>query len=466
MRAERVMIEDISMTILSIEGCQEINQHAKVKIKGYVDEKMAEKLMRKAEVDEKVTVTAIEQDKKQVFFEGLVYTIEQEMKNHVCYVEMELISATVRMAGMERTRTFQKESLMYGQLMEKLAQEEEMSLQFNVADRAFGNMVVQYRENNWEFLLRLASQMNTCVIPQITGQLSSCVVGLSMTGKEIQTEGLAVTVKNQVQLLRDRNKKGMDMYAQDGLCYEFVDREIYALGDYIMIQGKAYYISRIESYMVGQELCHKYTAQSEKNFEMVTYQNMKMTGASLLGRISKVQGVKVAVTLDVDQGNELCGTRMLPYSTVYSSPDGTGWYCMPEIGDTVRVYFPTEFAKDAYVISAVHVESRQGTKTRNQPDTKSFSNVHNKEIILSPTGITITNNAGMSVSLDDNVGLSIESNLPIYISSDDYVEINAKESVFLHSYGEFKMEQGEDNYINMDEGIVTLSGEEFRLQEK
>ena len=69
MRAERVMIEDISMTILSIEGCQEINQHAKVKIKGYVDEKMAEKLMRKAEVDEKVTVTAIEQDKKQVFFE-------------------------------------------------------------------------------------------------------------------------------------------------------------------------------------------------------------------------------------------------------------------------------------------------------------------------------------------------------------------------------------------------------------
>lgn len=466
MRAERLIIEDISMTILSVEGHQEINQHAKVKIKGYADEEMSETLMRKAAVDEKVIVTVIEQEKKQTFFVGVVYAIEQEIRNHVCYIELELISDTVRLEGFERTRTFQDKNMMYGQLMEKLAQEEKMSLLLNVQDRELQDMVVQYRENNWKFLLRLVSQVNACVIPQIAGEKSSCVVGLPRDGKEIQTEGLVITVRNQVQLLRDRNKNGISMYAQDGLCYEFVDREIHALGDYILMQGKAYYISKIESYMAGQELCHKYVAQSEKNFEMVTYQNMKMTGASLLGRISKVQGVKVTVSLDADQENELCGTRMLPYSTVYSSPDGTGWYCMPEIGDTVRVYFPTEFAKDAYAISAVHVESGQGTKARNQPDTKSFSNVHNKEIILSPTGITITNNAGMSVNLDDNVGLSIESNLPIYISSDDYVEISANESIFLHSYGEFKMEQGEGNYMNMDEGIVTLSGEEFRLQEK
>ena len=37
-----------------------------------------------------------------------------------------------------------------------------------------------------------------------------------------------------------------------------------------------------------------------------------------------------------------CGTRVFPYATVYSTPDGTGWYCMPEIGDAVRLYFPCE----------------------------------------------------------------------------------------------------------------------------
>lgn len=465
-RAERIMVEDTTMTILSLEGNQEINQHAKLKIKGYVDEKTAEKIMRKAQVDEKVTVTVMGQDSKQVFFEGLVYSMEQEVKDRVCHVELELVSDTMKLAGMERTRTFQNERITYGQLIEKITQEETISAQLEVLDEAIGNMVVQYRENNWEFLLRLASQMKTCVIPQVKGQVSSFVIGLSKTGNEIPPEGLGFTVKNQVQMLRDKSNKGIDVYAQDGLSYVFQDREIHALGDYITIGGRSYYISKIESFYEGQELWHSYVAQSEQNFEMITYQNIKMTGASLLGKISKVQGVKVAVSLDVDIDNDICGMRMLPYATVYSSPDGTGWYCMPEIGDIVRVYFPTEFAKDAYVISAVHAEASNGMKTRNNPDTKSFSNVHNKEIILSPTGITITNNAGMSVSLDDNVGLTIESNLPIYLNAADYVEISAEESVYIHSCGEFKVEQGEDTYIDMDEGVVTLSGDEFRLQEK
>ena len=48
------------------------------------------------------------------------------------------------------------------------------------------------------------------------------------------------------------------------------------------------------------------------------------------------------------------GARWFPYATVYSSGDGTGWYCMPEIGDKIRLYFPTEKEQDAYVISAYH----------------------------------------------------------------------------------------------------------------
>lgn len=36
-----------------------------------------------------------------------------------------------------------------------------------------------------------------------------------------------------------------------------------------------------------------------------------------------------------------------------ASQDGSGWYYMSEIGDTVRVYFPTKHTKDAIALSAV-----------------------------------------------------------------------------------------------------------------
>ena len=63
----------------------------------------------------------------------------------------------------------------------------------------------------------------------------------------------------------------------------------------------------------------------------------------------------VKINLEID-GNQDEGTaRWFPYSTVYSSPDGTGWYCMPEVGDAIRLYFPDNEEKNAYAISSVNL---------------------------------------------------------------------------------------------------------------
>lgn len=68
----------------------------------------------------------------------------------------------------------------------------------------------------------------------------------------------------------------------------------------------------------------------------------------------------VQVLIGCDENQAGCGTRVFPYATVYSTPDGTGWYCMPEIGDAVRLYFPCEKDADAYVASSVHLQSSAG----------------------------------------------------------------------------------------------------------
>ena len=78
-------------------------------------------------------------------------------------------------------------------------------------------------------------------------------------------------------------------------------------------------------------------------------------------RLQTVRADVVRVSLRTDARKET--GKWFSFSTVYSSPDGSGWYCMPEPGDEIRLYFPTEQEKHGYVISAVHlpVKHRIGT---------------------------------------------------------------------------------------------------------
>lgn len=41
--------------------------------------------------------------------------------------------------------------------------------------------------------------------------------------------------------------------------------------------------------------------------------------------------------IEVDKTDD---KALLNYATVYSSPEGGSWYCMPEVGDRVIIKFP------------------------------------------------------------------------------------------------------------------------------
>lgn len=466
MKAEVIMIEGISMTVLSVEGHQEINQHSRLTVKGYMEESEIDKVMRIAAMDGEIVVIAKAQGETQTLFKGLIYSADQKKKEGVYYLTLDLISETIRLEGVEKTRTYQNGSLTFGELIKSAGSEEKQMIYIAAQDMPIKKFVAQYKETNWDFIMRMASNLNACVVPQVQGRGISCSVGLIKDGKESTIKDVSVAEKNEVHMVRQKKSKGLFIHGQDGVSYEFSDTEIYGLGDKVIINGKLLYIAQIDTYYKEDELWHAYEAKSEKSLQAATFQNLKLTGASLMGSVANVVGARVAVRLEVDANNPLCGSRMFPFSTVYSSPDGTGWYCMPENGDTIRVYFPTEFEKDAYVISSVHVEAPEEQNIRTNPQIKSISNAYGKEIILSPSGITITNNDGMSITLDDNYGMSIESDLPIYISSDDTVQIGATQSVYINAKSELKIEQGEGNYLDMKDETVTLTSEEFRLQEK
>lgn len=165
--------------------------------------------------------------------------------------------------------------------------------------------------------------------------------------------------------------------------------------------------------------------------------------------------------------------KWFPYSTVYSSPDGTGWYCMPEKGDKVRLYFPNEKEEQGYIISSINIgntgentvpEGGAGvTAPRTNPDNKSLSNKYNKQIELTPTMIAITNNKGMSITMDDEKGIEIVSDKKITIRSEEELAVvSLNSNVNVEAAESIELVQRDSKIIMKDD--VTIEGAKLNVQ--
>ena len=162
-----------------------------------------------------------------------------------------------------------------------------------------------------------------------------------------------------------------------------------------------------------------------------------------------------------DETRGWAGQKWFAYSTIYSSPDGTGWYCMPEKGDSVRLYFPNENEAEAYVNSSVNEQS-SNSSARSNPDEKSIKNKQGKEVLFKPDRLVFTNNKGMSIEIVDDEGILIESDKSItikakenigIISMEQGVEMSAPEKIAFQQ-GNTMLELADD--INVQGGRVNM----------
>ena len=178
-----------------------------------------------------------------------------------------------------------------------------------------------------------------------------------------------------------------------------------------------------------------------------------------MGKVIKVKDEEVKIQLCCDEKQEGTGARWFSFSSIYSSGDGSGWYCMPEPGDLVRLYFPTAKEKEAYVISACH---EGGAALRTKPAHKFWRNKEGKEIRLSPERILITNNDGTSIELSDEEGIEIISENSVTIRAGNSLSISSSDSsIELDASRRIRMKQG-DTEMTLG-GDIFMQGGRIRL---
>ena len=184
-----------------------------------------------------------------------------------------------------------------------------------------------------------------------------------------------------------------------------------------------------------------------------------MAGCSFEAVVTGVRKDTVQIDIQGDEWQAADGKKWFSYATVYSSPDGTGWYSMPEVGDTVRLYVPDKEGR-CLVTSSVHKET---DSARQDPDRKSFKTKYGKEILFTPDTVLITNNQGMTIEMNDQEGISMTSDKDILIQADGEMSIASGSASLLMAAEEIlQVKQGGTTMTLSDD--IYFTGGEFRIQ--
>ena len=434
------------LDILSADIRVAPNEHATATIKGTIDETMENEYMTLAQADVTVRITQTDQAGNPcVMFVGLVDEMEIENVNSGKVLNLKLVSATMQMDAVEHTRTYQDASLTYRDLLSSIAYYPEYSFSMRSGDgTAIGDMITQFKETDWEFVKRLASHFNSVVIPDYVSGGVGYYFGVPELSSSIDVDSSHYRVLKGIGEHVNKTRNNVRGIAEgDALYYVISDRAVYRMGQRVRFKNRDLRIFEIHSVLEGQTLLNYYTLKTDAGFRIKKKFNFKIVGASLGCRVTAVQRDVVQVHVYEDKDNFSKDTKWFPYSTVYSSPDGTGWYAMPELGDELRLYFPTEHESQAYTISAVNVDTpnmgagvpppQDGilamSPPRTDPNVKTMINKDLKEVSLYPDKIIMTNNNDMMIVIDDAEGIIIQSAKKVTFKSGEAITIASSTDV-------------------------------------
>lgn len=465
----------IGLSIAEFVSIQEIhihkkaNEHGMAKIKGIINAESEEELFKKAENGYAALFIIDEMGKQQNIFSGIIDSMEVENLGEVKSAQIVLTGATKLMDCITYTRTFQNEAILYEKLLSIIDSEsgQAMHLQNCGQGKATKKLIVQYRETDWEFAKRLASHFNQPLMPNYAAERIRYAFGLCEDSPEKSLEVDKYSVGNErEEYLNKRENKVSGIMPDDFTFYTIRSRDYLELGDKVRFMEQVFYVYEVASSLDEEELMHTYTLRRAGGFKTIYRYNHKIVGASLDATVIAAKNDTVQVFASVDKGQKEAGAKWFPYSTVYSSPDGTGWYCMPEEGDKVRLYFPSEREEEGYVISAINYGNTsdlgEENAPRSNPDKKSISNKQGKQIELTPTTITMTNNNGMSICLDDEKGIEIKCNKNVEINAEGNLIVKSDTGLDIQATDYIELVQGSSKLTLQDE--LKIEGTKFNVQ--
>lgn len=417
------------VSIQELEIKHQINEHAVAVVSGEVETAVAQDFMQRTDEKLQIRIMTTAAGQPQVLFWGVVNDIGVKMLNEYALLTLTLKSLSIMADLQKKNKSFQNISMTHEDVLRQVVSKQAW-LHMNVTDNKIGNMIVQCNETDWQFCKRIAAKLSAPIITSINNVRPIFSIGLPITASTYDFSNKEMKASSKVA--------GMsDMLAEDTMSTAIHTEQYVFVGDFISSGIGAQRVSGIHSTIKSGVLITTVYVGTEKAFKQQPIMNQQISGKMYQAEVKDVKEDKVKVKLlGIESAEDDGGTTWLPYSTAYSSSDGSGFYCMPAVGDQVRVFFPGADEGQAFAASSVCV-----SPSANVTD-KKWSGPGGKQILMTEKGIYITTNASdkkIFIDLTDDEGIIIKSNRSISICaknnlsliSNNNIEITAKNDILL-----------------------------------
>ncbi|MBU3215190.1 hypothetical protein LL033_23555 [Clostridium estertheticum] len=379
-----------------------INNHSKLELVGLLPEDKGETYIYSTEENTPIEVH-YKDDKgnKNSIFNGIISSVKVKANKDVYYLYVEAYSFTYLMDVVKKSCSFQNVNMTSHELVKSvIGLYSNADVVMNIPNVPIGEFILQYKETDWEFIRRIISKYNQGLFSEIQTPNIKLFCGVPENLEQQDLEINSYNVYKEIDTYEEMKKNYLlDANETDYIIYEVQSHKILKLGSSINFKNSSFYVSSLCNELKQGILCNKYKLQNKRGLRQNRLFNQEVIGISLDGQIIGVKRDKVQVSLKIDEGRDPGNAYWFPYSTIAGSPDGGGWYCMPEISEKIRVNCPTKDEKRAFVINAIATHSADKPDENDRmsnPDNKSLKTDSGQEVKFTPNGVLIECNGGQA----------------------------------------------------------------------
>ena len=458
-----ITYENISITGVPFSQLREMeishtpNQHGIAKLVGLIPYQEAIEFAQRVDETFAIDITTSAEGQPSQLFYGLITQLSHEKQNDFALVTLEAKTTSVILDVAPANKTFQRTTMTYGELLSQLVGSRG-TVTVTATDKPTGAFIIQCNETDWQFIIRMASALGVPACANITAKKPYIYVGPPPVSKVRNIETVEYHSEKSVSSYNTFSSTQAGAMADDFAGDSLTSFDYAYVGDQLNLNRKTFYVKSVHASLKDGNLVCEYGVGLKTSFVSPAISNTQASGKMMTGIVQAVEKDKVQVFFNsIDGSYDGGGDWWFPYSTAYSSQDGSGWYSMPAVGDEVRVFFPSGSEKDAFAASSV--QKTPGAKVTD----KIWSGPNGKKILLTEEGLMIIGREGkLFIGLTDEKGIEIISDKNITITSACNVEIQAGDTVNLVAENHILIGT-QSAYMDIRKEGVTLTGENIVL---
>lgn len=445
--------------ILDLEYVKTINDHARLYVRGVLKEGEEDSLIGQQWDAMPVKLTQA----GDTLFCGVATDVGVICESGVYYLEAEAVSWTVKLDQTEKKRSFQEKGRGYDSIVNEIAGEAGGSATCVAPAKQIENLLLQYRETDWEFLKRLASHSNSVLVPDPTQETPVFSFGLSEGNSYSQETAKAdFSVRKKVARYRQLSQCEEISYQEEDAVEYSIRTEFAALeiGDQVSVKGKSLYVREVRLSLKGSVFLCTCVATTKQGISAAKIDHPYISGLTLDGKVLNVSNHTVKVHLSIDKSQDEGKAYPFPYATGYSTEGNTGWYVMPEVGDTVQIIFPTEDENKAYAVQSVRQAETDRTA---DPKVKYLRTADGKEIKMDKDEILITAQDWLTyVRINKDSGVDVFTIKDVNVLSAGSITLLSGNDISMACLNDFNVTVGKDMKVNV-KGTIDITNKENNL---